>query len=162
MHGVTGRARLIWGFSDGEILWCVLLCAVLLAIYIAQVAVIFPKIAETEALSLAARNKVYWAEQWAVDGVDARAAPLIRPASEGKYLSSIEGEPGDGSMSFRFNGRMPAIDGGILTIRPALSANSMIWLCAGKPAPRGFTVRGKDLTDIPYELLNVSCRAPRL
>jgi hypothetical protein len=164
MRGVAARARLIWGFSEGEFLCTALLLAVLIGVYMASILVIFPKVAVIEVLGLATRNKVYWAEAWAVDGPRAFAhKPIFDDEVQGKYAASVDTDSLDAGLTFEFNARMPALTEGLITIRPAFSAGedsySVIWLCAQAPVPAGFTVHARDFTDLPDTVLNASCRS---
>lgn len=166
MQAAAGRARLIWGISEGEFLFTALLIGAALAIYIANVITIFPKVAQVEAFSLASHGKVYWAELWATEGV--REPAVTAPVSgdqRGKYLHSLDGDVADGSIDFAFTGTMPTLDGHTLTMRPALSRAegtlSVIWVCGRAAAPAGFAIRGEDATDLPGNELMASCRERR-
>jgi hypothetical protein len=164
MQGVTGRARLIWGCSEGEFLCCAAVLGVLVASFLTQVLDIFPKIAATEPLNLAVRSKVYWAERWATEGLlQPDASAVLAEEQRGNYTDALPDEHADGSVSYVFNDKLPNVAGAILTIRPALSdgGRQIIWICGQAPVPPGFTVRGEDVTDAPARFLNSACRKPR-
>jgi len=165
MQGITGRAQLIWGFSAGEFLCVFLLLGMLTGLFLTQVPNIFPRIAATEVLNLAVRSKIYWAEQWAVDGVREPAVAIpLAAGQKGVFADALPDEDADGSVSYEFTGKLRVLAGMVLTVRPALSAGdlrSVIWVCGHAPIPRGFAVRGADRTEMPAGFLNVSCRDRR-
>lgn len=162
MKSVAGRARLIWGSSELEFLASGLLAGLVIATCCATVPVTFAKVAETEVLSLSTRTKVDAAEAWAVDGriPPANAAPG-GAIVVGKYAQTLPVEAADAAISFRFTPEGRLLEGGVLTVRPAVSTSgsgALAWVCGRAPAPPGFELVGRDRTDLPQDELMFACR----
>jgi len=162
MKSVAGRARLIWGASEGELACCAILVGVAVTLCSAGISATTDKFRETELLSLAARNRIYWAELWATDGRrESAPVPGASSGDHGRYLDALPAEIGDGSGDFRFKPELAGLRNGVVTIRPSLSttgSGALVWLCGRKPAPRGFQALGQDRTDVPDEKLLFACR----
>src|SRR5262245_29304896 len=152
MKSVVGRARLIWGASEGELAICAILVGIAITIYLTSIPATTAKVGETEVLMLAARNRIYWAELWATEGRrESGAAVLAPPDGGGRYTVELPADAGDGSATFQFTRSLAGLEGGELTIRPSVSTSgsgAMVWLCGRKPAPRGFVALGQDRTDV--------------
>jgi len=166
MSGVTDRARLHWGVSLGETLLVALLIGVMLALTLGNVLNIFVKTAATEALSLSAPIKLYWAERWANDGPqETSALPADTPGLRGtsKYFALADVEQADGAVTFAFNDQFSFMDGRQITMRAASGPGeypaTLVWICGRAPVPHGFTVRGVDRTDTDTAQLPSPCRA---
>ncbi|HEY2627743.1 MAG TPA: pilin [Usitatibacter sp.] len=72
----------------------------------------------------------------------------------------------NGAITLTFgNNASKALDGMTLTMRPAVVADErsvpIAWLCHGVGVPKGMTVLGEDLTNIPDKWLPVECRGSK-
>jgi type IV pilus assembly protein PilA len=72
----------------------------------------------------------------------------------------------NGAITLTFgNNASKALDGLTLTMRPAVVADEhsipIAWLCHGVGVPKGMTVLGEDLTNIPDKWLPVECRGSK-
>ena len=163
MKSVAGRARLIWGASGGELAFCAILAGIAITICCAGIPAIADKFRETEMLSLAARNRIYWAELWATEGRrESAPGPDASSSDNGRYTIALRVKNGDGSRDFRFKPELERLRNGVVTIRPSISATgsgALVWLCGRKPAPRGFMALGRDRTDVADEKLVFACRS---
>jgi hypothetical protein len=148
------------GVSPGEFLVVAALLGVLGGLAIRESMAAMPRVKQVEALGLAVRAKVHWAEIWAGDGVRADAAPL-RDDKDGKYFLAGEGDS-DGTANFWLSEEFGDLAGETLSIRPALPAgespHAIVWVCGNAPAPRGFEVRGENRTTVPTSKLAAVCR----
>src|SRR5262245_30675939 len=136
MNSVVGRARLIWGASEGELAVCAILIGIAVTIYLGSIPATTAKIGETEVLMLAARNRVHWVELWATEGRrESGAAVLAPPDGGGRYTVELPADAGDGSATFQFRRNLAGLEGGELTVRPSISASgsaALVWLCGRK------------------------------
>jgi|SRR4029077_15079940 hypothetical protein len=160
MRSVVGRARLIWGVSEIEFIICGLVAGLSIAACCTTLLNTVAKIAETEVLALSTRNKVEAAETWALEG---RLPPASRPSHDtGKYFSFLPNEVADEGASYQSTPMLRDLDERVLTLRPAVSTSgsgALAWVCGRAPAPPGFTVIGKDRTDLPQDALVHACRS---
>jgi hypothetical protein len=148
------------GVSPGEFLVVAGLVGVFGGLAIRESIEVAPRVLQVEALGLATRAKVHWAESWATEGVRAGAAPLLDD-KEGKYFLPAEGDA-EGAAHFTFSEQAGDREGEILSIRPAFPAGesprAIVWVCGNAPAPRGFEVRGENRTTVPASALSAACR----
>jgi len=153
---------MIWGISTNELLCSVALIGMLVAVAIPNLVQVLSRVAQVEAFSLVGRNKLYWADVWANDGIrDVSESPAFALAEKGSYMDSAPNNRADGGMDMVFKSRFHRLEGGVLTIRPAISTSgsgAVIWVCGRAPAPRGFTARGQQSTNILDSELIHTCR----
>jgi hypothetical protein len=148
------------GVSPGEFLVVAGLVGVFGGMAIQEAIEVAPRTQQVEALGLATRAKVHWAETWATEGMRADAAPLLDDTN-GKYFVPADGDA-HGTANFTFTAEAGDLEGELLSIRPAFPAgespHAVVWVCGNAPAPRGFTVRGGNRTTVPDSKLSVACR----
>ena len=95
------------------------LIGILLTIALEQVAIVIPKVSETEVMSMSVRAKMYWVERWAVDGVrEPQASAALIGEQDGKYASALPDDAADGSVSYQFNDVAWSLAGGVV-MRPS-------------------------------------------
>src|SRR5262245_39091693 len=163
MKSVVGRARLIWGASEGELAFCAVLVGIAITLCSSSISDITDKFGETELLSLATPDKVCWAERCATGGRrEAGAKALDASEVHGRNIFAVPVAVGDGSGDYQFTSELAGVHGGVVTIRPSVSTSgsgALVWLCGRKPAPRGFVALGQDRTNLPDEKLFFACRS---
>jgi type IV pilus assembly protein PilA len=162
MWGAERQSLLFAGFSPGEFLMALLVVAAVITCAVSSVPAAAVHAAQTEVLGVTTEARLYWIEKWANDGVFDATPPAVSPFN-GKFSESID-DPGDGTISFVFNDTMPALDGGVITFRPAFPADgavhAVIWVCGHAAAPNGFEVRGENHTSFAPKDLLARCREP--
>jgi len=91
--------------------------------------------------------------------VDNAAAGLPPPGEFGGHevgSLSVEG----GAIQLRFGRRAnAAINGRVLSLRPAIAADELTWVCGDAAAPASATVQGANRTDVPERFLPSRCRS---
>jgi hypothetical protein len=163
MWRVTRSAWLITGSSLGEALCVWLLVGVILLLAARSMPGAISHAAQTEALVLATAHKLHWIEQWANDGPrDPSATKRLEAAIEGKFSTWIPDDAGDGSLSLEFNGALRALEGEVISLRPAFPADDIprvvVWVCGDAPTPRGFAARGANHTTLHGARIMSPCR----
>lgn len=118
-----------------------------------------------EALPVAEVAKLPVAASWlAVQALPADNAAAGLPAADrivGNYVSAVSVH--DGAIDITFGNRASgSLKGKILTLRPAVVANSPIvpiaWVCGNASVPAKMTVKGVNRTDVPALYLPLRCR----
>jgi type IV pilus assembly protein PilA len=94
---------------------------------------------------------------------DNKSAGLPAPEKiVNNYVSALKVQ--DGAIHLTFGNRVnKAIDGKVLTLRPAVVADAPVvpvaWVCGNAEAPNQMTLKGENRTDIPNTYLPLACRA---
>jgi type II secretory pathway pseudopilin PulG len=148
------------GVSPGEFLVVAALVGILCALAVRESMAAIPRVKQVEASGLVTRAKVHWAEVWANEGLRAHSAPLV-DHHDGTYFYPGDGDS-EGTANFILNGKFGDDEGGIISFRPAFSEGdspyAIVWVCGNAPAPRGFELRGENLTTVPNSKLTAACR----
>lgn len=152
------------GMSLGEFLLVCLLVGLMLTEAVRHMQAGIQRISQAEIFSLSTADKLHWIETWANDGFrEASATPAFQSFAEGEYATASASGTGDGTASFVFTAQAGALEGEVVTIRPAFPADSrhaVVWVCGLASAPRGFVVSGENRTTLaPAQLLS-TCRTP--
>ncbi|MFN3628504.1 MAG: pilin [Casimicrobiaceae bacterium] len=83
----------------------------------------------------------------------------VTTAPSSKLVSSVQVVNGAINVTFG-NQANAAINGSVLTIRPAVSANNDIsWVCGGRAVPTGLTAVGTNATTVLAKYLPSNCKA---
>jgi type IV pilus assembly protein PilA len=118
------------------------------------------------ALPLAEVAKQPIAASWSLKHVFPadNAAAGLPPADRivANYVSAVAVE--EGAIHITFGNRVNrSIAGKVLTLRPAVVSDAPVvpvaWVCGYAEAPDRMTLNGKNLTNIPAQLLPIECRA---
>lgn len=152
------------GMSLGELLLAFLLVGLMLTEAVRDMQAGIRRVSQTEIFSLVTADRLHWVETWANDGFRAAdATPGFQSLAEGKFVTAMGSGTGDGTASFVFTAESGALEGEVVTIRPAFPADSrhsVVWVCGLARAPRGFVASGANRTTLTPDQLLSTCRAP--
>lgn len=159
------QARRLAGFTLIELMVVIGVLAILALLTLPSLRARLARQSIAEAAALADTAKAHVAAAWTRDGrmpADNEAAGLPAPDKMvGNVVATVTVE--QGAVHLRFSQRAHApLKGRVLSFRPATVPDAPVvpiaWVCGPAPVPDRMAAQGRDLTDVPDDVLPLNCR----